>query len=429
LNSLRYLDISNTAIKELPDKLWSLYTLQFLDARCSGLTTINQGVTNLVNLRWLKVGWDLDELSGIGKLSSLQTLDKFTVEEKDGRKIGELKSMNQLSDTLNICSLASVQSGEEAAEARLVHKQYLKHLTLEWRNKNYNLRRGESENRVLEGLHPPSSIELLTVAKFGGDNFPPSWLKQENLPALKTLSVKNCNGIIQLVLNGVANVVENLRTTADATPSDSTGYNSVLQVSINSSNGNACLPFKSLTSLTLSSCNNLTNLDRCLSPEYLPSLKSIHITACQSIVSLPVHNFGGFTCLQDLSIQRCYRLICPQEMVLPHLLQRLCVVNSGELDQSFRQGGCLENLASLTVLQLVNCKNVESIPLNSINTAKLRCLVLWWCSKLSSIGGFHRLSAILHVDIAICPELTEVQQPFLKKGLRAKEEKELLKFP
>jgi hypothetical protein len=356
-------------------------------------------------------------------------LDKFTVEEKDGRENGELKGMNQLSNTLYIRSLASVQSGEEAAEARLVDKQYLKHLTLEWRNKNYGLQSGGRENRVLEGLHPPSSIESLTVRKFGGDNFPPSWLKQENLPALKTLSVKNCNGIIQLVLNGVANVVENLRTTSDATPSVSTCDNSVQQASINNSNGNACLPFKSLTSLTLSSCNNLTNLDRCLSPEYLPSIKSIDITMCKGIVSLPVHNFGGFTCLQDLSIRKCYSLICPQEMVLPHLLQRLCVVDSGELDQSFRPGGCLENLASLTVLQLDNCTNVESIPLNSINTAKLRCLVLWGCSKLSYIGGFHRLSAILHVDIAGCPELTEVQQPFLKKGLRAKEARELLKFP
>jgi hypothetical protein len=281
----------------------------------------------------------------------------------------------------------------------------------------------------LEGLHPPSSIELLTVAKFGGDNFPPSWLKQENLPALKTLSVKNCNGIIQLVLNGVANVVENMRTTADATPSDSTGDNSVLQVSINSSNGNACIPFKSLTSLTLSGCRSLTNLDRCLSPEYLPSIKSIDITSCKGIVSLPVHNFGGFTCLQDLRIHLCSSLICPEEMVLPHLLQKLSVTFCGKLDQSFRQGGCLENLASLTVLQLVSCENVESIPLNYINTAKLRCLDLRACPKLSSIGGFHRLSAILHIHIGGCPELTEVQQPLLKKGLRDKEAREQLKFP
>lgn len=430
LNSLRYLDISNTSIEELPEKLWCLYTLQFLDARCSGLTTINQGVTKLVNLRWLKVGWDLDKLSGIGKLSSLQTLDKFTVEQKDGRKIGELKGMNQLSNTLYICSLASVQSGEEAAEARLVDKQYLKHLTLEWRNKNYGLQSGGRENRVLEGLHPPSSIESLTVRKFGGDNFPPSWLKQENLPALKTLSLENCNGIESLVLNGVGNVDENLRTTADATPSDSTGDNSVLQASINRSSGNACVPFKSLTSLALYCCNKLTNLDRCLSPEYLPSIKSISISSCNSIKSPPVHNFGGFTCLQDLRIHACACSwsSCPKEMVLPNLLQKLSFSHIGELDMSFRQGVCLENLASLTVLKLVMCENVESIPLNYINTAKLRCLVLSGCSKLSSIGELHRLSAILHVSISYCPKLTEVQQPFVEKKLRTKEDKELLKF-
>lgn len=90
--------------------------------------------------------------------------------------------MNQLSGTLHIKSIGSVQSMEEAAEASLVDKKYLKELVLQWRGIDCALK--SRENGVFQALLPPPEIEHLKVEGFAGD-IAPSWLRPENLAIFK----------------------------------------------------------------------------------------------------------------------------------------------------------------------------------------------------------------------------------------------------
>jgi hypothetical protein len=99
-------------------------------------------------------------------------------------------------------------------------------------------------------------------------------------------------------------------------------------------------------------------------------------------------------------------------------------VDCNELERSFP--ACLENLASLTLLQLAYCNSVKCILLNSIGSNMLKCLVLSYCKELTSIGGLQGLASIQHVRLSDCPKLTEIQLPFEKKELRNKEGRELL---
>uniref|UniRef100_A0ACD5UK72 Uncharacterized protein n=1 Tax=Avena sativa TaxID=4498 RepID=A0ACD5UK72_AVESA len=383
LSHLRHLDISKSRIVELPEKLWSLYSLQVFDASDSDLRTIHPGVTNLVKLRRLALPEEafeeLSKISGLGNLYSLRNLRYFTVGVLNGKRIGELKGMNQLTGKLSIKRIANVQSTAEAVEARLADKQYLKKLVLEWRRSECSLR--TTENEILQALCPPPSIEGLKVRGFGGDVLP-SWLSPKYLPAMKFLQLVDC-GFLQQLLLPAGNVVMHL-------------------------------PFISLTTLCLRSCKSLTNVDHFLCPEYLPSITSVEIHGSTSLVSLPVHNFVGFIRLQNLEIHECPSLICPREMILPPSLQRLSISSCGELDKSFRPGGCLDNLSSLNLLRLEQCHNVESILLNSINTHKMEHFILLHLPELSSIDGPHALSSIQHVFICVCPKLTQVQQPFIR---------------
>lgn len=420
LNHLRCLDISESSIQEVPNKIECLCSLQVLDASCSSLRTIPEGITKLVNLRCLSLPMEasmkLSKISGLGNLSSLRNLSYFKVGTVTGRRIGELKDMSLLGGTLHIMSLVNVQSREEAAEARLVDKQYLKVLILQWRG-HISLHLKSDENYVLEGLHPPSGIECLMVRGFGG-HASPSWLKPENLPTLKILEFFQCCSL------GCLSVEASI-TSADGTAAGSTGDDRLRRAVSRSSNGIARLPLIRLTSLRLVRCGSLTNVDQLLSPGYLPSLRSIELVHCESLASLPVHNFVGFVCLQDLKIHHCWKLECPREMVLPHSTQRLSIYNCGGLDRSFP--GCLKNTTSLTLLDLECCPNMESIQLSSISTNnKLKYLVIRDCPELSSIGAMHALSSIYYVEISDCPKLTQVQQPFLNGS--KPEDDELLEF-
>ncbi|XP_044354561.1 uncharacterized protein [Triticum aestivum] len=236
--------------------------------------------------------------------------------------------MNQLSRKLYIRSLVYVESWKEAVEARLVDKQYLKDLSLHWKVGPCKLR--TSHNGVLEGLHPPSSMEHLQIEQFGGDSFPPSWLQPQNLPSLKSMYLVKCDGLERIVLPRATPEADALISSFDGVLSGSVGADGSQQAS---TNNYACLPFTSLTLLVLLSCRKLKNLDQCLSPEYFPSIQSIQLLFCESLESIPVDKFGGFVCLHDLQIMHCRSLVCPREMVLPKSLERLYIEHSGKLDR------------------------------------------------------------------------------------------------
>ena len=139
----------------------------------------------------------------------------------------------------------------------------------------------------------------------------------------------------------------------------------------------------------------------------------------------------GFVHLRDLRITYCTSLVCsrPSEeiMVLPPSLRRLCIVSCGELDRSFPS--CLQNLTSLTVLGLIECDNVESIPLDSIpciNTLRFLAFVI--CKELSSIGGSRVPSSVVYSYVSDCPKLSYGTGVW-GRWARNEEEKEIRQWP
>uniref|UniRef100_A0A0E0E0B2 R13L1/DRL21-like LRR repeat region domain-containing protein n=1 Tax=Oryza meridionalis TaxID=40149 RepID=A0A0E0E0B2_9ORYZ len=310
LNSLRYLDISGSSVQELPEKFCCLYSLQVVDASRPSLKAISPDVIKLINLRRLALpagcSPKLSEISRLGNLSRLQNLKRFTVGTGDGRKVGELRGMNQLSGTLTISSICNVKNEEEAAEASLVEKQYLQELVLLWREHG-TWKVKSSENGVVEALRPPPRIERLKVQGFGGDSFSPSWFRPESLSTLRSLELFNYRCLRTISIPSLAPVQWLMLTEAGikAVPilGGSTGGERTQHTSSSSSssNGTACL--RGLTTIHLVGCDHLQDLDRCLSPEYLPSIVCIEIIkSSYQGLSMPVDSFVGFKYLQELKI-------------------------------------------------------------------------------------------------------------------------------
>jgi len=404
VTSLRYLDISHSHVKDLPAKFWRLYSLQVVDASRSRLRTIHQDVIKLTNLRRLalpmKASLALSKVRGLGNLCCLRNLSYFTLRKNGGFQ--ELKGMNQLRGTLCIRSIHTVKSKEEAAEARLVDKKYLKELNLHWRINpdTWTLRPGENE--VIEGLCPYERIEHLKVHHFWGDRLP-SWLNPKNLQNLRSLQLSDCLYFETLSIPHFAS----------GTQGGSTGRHA--SSSTNSCHSIASGAFTHLTAISIVGCHGLKNLDQFLVPRNLPSVESILLEKCDNLESIPADGFVGFLHLRDLKLCSCRSLVHPhrQKMALPPALRRLCIGSCGQLDRSFISS--LEKVTSLTVLCLISCHNIESIPLDLIpcrNT--LRFLLLACCHKLSSIGGSGIPSSIECVSVSGCPKLTQVQQPYKK---------------
>jgi hypothetical protein len=197
---LRYLRIKSLDYWNLclPSVLFRLYHLEVLDLQsvcCFASSTRN--MSNLVKLHHFLVQENMIHLHsnifGVGKLKLLQELKIFRVgKESEGFELSQLGQLTEIGGSLGIYNLENVQTKEEGNELKLIHKNHIRELVLEWDPKRSNKDPVKEEN-VLESLVPHSGLQELSIRGHGGTNCP-AWL-------CENLSVK-C--LESLCLDGVS---------------------------------------------------------------------------------------------------------------------------------------------------------------------------------------------------------------------------------
>ncbi|KAL4625958.1 hypothetical protein ACB092_05G061500 [Castanea dentata] len=208
LEHLRLLNLSHSyEIIELPEILCNLCNLQTLDISfCLKIKKLPQGMGKLIKLRHLLI----DECrslhepfpKGIGRLSSLKTLERFIIGGINNIgecRLGELKNLVHLKGSLEIRGLRNVTDVQEAENAQLKNKIHLRNLRLEFG--------GENDELVLNALEPHPELESLWIDGYRGTGYP-NWLM--SLTILKKLELESWDNLEQLPPLGKLRFLESL---------------------------------------------------------------------------------------------------------------------------------------------------------------------------------------------------------------------------
>ena len=205
LKHLRLLNLSCSNITELPEMMCNLCNLQTLDiSGCGQIEKLPQGMGKLIKLRHLLID-ECEELTepfpkGIGRLSSLRTLNRFIIGGLNNFgecKLGDLKNLVHLKGYLGIEGLQNVTDVQEAENAQLKRKIHLRELSL----------LGGNDELVLNALEPHPELESLSIQYYRGTGYP-NWVM--SLTNLKKLVLGDCNKLEQLPPLGKLRFLESL---------------------------------------------------------------------------------------------------------------------------------------------------------------------------------------------------------------------------
>lgn len=392
LTHLRYIGLRKTLIKRLPDSVSTLFNLQTLDLReCYRLTELPEELSRLVNLRHLDLHLEWDRMvpipmpRGIDKLTSLQTLSRFTV-TADAEGYCNMKELKDINIRGELC-LLKLESAthENAGESKLSEKQYVENLMLQW---SYNNNQAVDESmRVIESLRPHSKLRSLWVDWYPGENFP-GWMGESSFTYLENLRICDCRNSRLLPSFGELPKLKKLHLG---------GMHSLQSMG-------TLLGFPSLEVLTLWDMPNLQTW--CDSEEAeLPKLKELYISHCprlQNVTNLPRE-------LAKLEINNCGMLCSLPGLQHLHDL----VVRRGN-DQLI---GWISELMSLTSLTLIH--STETMDIQQLQQlSALKRLKIGGFKQLSSVSdnsGMEALSSLEFLEISSCTEL----QRFSVVGLQS----------
>ncbi|KAJ7949314.1 Disease resistance protein [Quillaja saponaria] len=192
LTLLRYLNLSRTRIKKLPDSICRLYNLQTfkLESCYKFLGELPKDMHKLVNLRHFDFSESyIKEVPYIGRFKHLQRLTNFKVGKRNGTDIKQLGQLKQLRGSLPILNLQNVIDPTDAMQAKLKEKEHIEELKLKWRGENED---SEKDRNVLEMLQPHKNLKELSVVNYGGTRFP-DWIGDCSLLSnVVNLELKDC---------------------------------------------------------------------------------------------------------------------------------------------------------------------------------------------------------------------------------------------
>ncbi|XP_020174464.1 disease resistance protein RGA2 [Aegilops tauschii subsp. strangulata] len=165
LHHLRYLDLSYSDIKALPEDISILYNLQVLDlSDCHDLERLPRQMKYMTSLCHLYTHgcWKLKSMPpGLENLTKLQSLTVFVagVPGPDCADVGELHGLN-IAGQLELCQVENVEKAE-AKVANLGNKKDLSQLTLRWTE--------VGNSKVLDKFEPHGGLQVLKIYSYGGE--------------------------------------------------------------------------------------------------------------------------------------------------------------------------------------------------------------------------------------------------------------------
>ncbi|KAK2386104.1 putative disease resistance RPP13 protein [Trifolium repens] len=447
LKLLRYLDLSDTKVKSLPDTICMLYNLQtLLLERCHKLTELPSNFSKLINLRHLELPFDrsghpcIKKLpKNIGKLNKLQSLPYFIVEEQNGSVLKELEKLNHIHGTICIEGLSNVIDPADAAMANLKDKQYLEELHMNFYLEKMNESIVKSNVSVLEVLQPNSNLKKLTIVNYNGNSFP-NWLRGSHLPNLVSLELKNCGLCSQLPPLGQFSLLKGLCISGfpnlKRVPPQHPPSLQALEI-YNCDKLEECLCLEGSPLLEYVSIKKCSKLRRAPLPQHIPSLQKLEIRDCEMLeISIPKSDS-----MIMLNLQRCHRVLVNelsaglQSFVLLEnrytgisvedfstSLDLSISLDLGEDELSIR--GCdssslpfsLHLFTNLQYLRLLNCPQLESFPRGGL-PSNLSCFTIYNCPKLIGSREEWGLFQLNSLDILVVSDEFENVESFPEENL------------
>uniref|UniRef100_A0A8R7VDJ8 AAA+ ATPase domain-containing protein n=2 Tax=Triticum urartu TaxID=4572 RepID=A0A8R7VDJ8_TRIUA len=190
---LRYLCLGTYESQmHLPLGISKFYHLRILDLELwGGGRDLPEDLSNLAKLCHFYVPSEPafhPDIYNVGKLKLLEELKVFQVNKKsEGFEPKELEHLTKLRE-LGIYNLEKIDTVEEAAQAKLMEKKYLRSLTLHWDSERPSVE-PSMEAVVLESLQPHGDLQVLCIRGHGGQCCP-TWLGDEfAVEALQSLYI------------------------------------------------------------------------------------------------------------------------------------------------------------------------------------------------------------------------------------------------
>ncbi|XP_064981923.1 putative disease resistance protein RGA3 [Musa acuminata AAA Group] len=410
---LRYLNLLGTQIERLPESLCSLYNLQLLElGDCKKLVELPRGMSNLINLRYLglRLDWencrhrwsDVVMPPGLGRLTSLHTLSRFSVSSESGCGISELKGLKLRGE---ICiSKLEIVDVRDAMEASLGTKQHLETMILRWTNCRSPASQSGGGRDVIEQLCPNSNLKHLWIENYKGAEFP-SWLGDQSMN-LETLRLYGCERSERLppvgrLRNLKCLFLEGLHTVTDlgslSGDGNFAGFPSLEMITISNlktlERGFELVQdeMPCLRKLVISDCSNLLQL-----PQLPNSLEDIEIRECPALSALPM-----LSSLQQLVLAKC-------GLAIIESIHQFTSLSSLTISQFPRLGSItrehLQDLGSLRKLKIDQCDNFVS--LSSQHLVSLETLEISQCCTFSSLAGEGLPASLEDLRLQSCGNLT-----------------------
>nr|XP_023920255.1 putative disease resistance protein At3g14460 [Quercus suber] len=387
LKHLRYLNIRDSEIKHLPDSLCNFYYLQTLILP-QYITKLPTNMSKLINLRHLDNSEaKMEEMPPhMDKLKNLRKLPVFGVgKHDDGSSIKELGELQHLSGKLSLLNLENVQCiNKDTTGVILKNKQDLSELELEWKH-GHGAEDSEKERILLEQLCPCTNLNSLTITNYEGTSFP-KWLGDSSFSKMVSIELRNCDNCFSLPPLGQLPDLKSLEIER----------------------------FGKISSVGLEFYGNTINPFRAL--EYL-SFKNM--PEWQEWVL-----FKGevFTCLRELHIEYCPKLIGGLPLQLPSLTK----LDISGKSVNIKGSVCsilpsLSEFASVTHLKLFWCPDLVSFPSGGLCPPHLSEIVIKDCENLESLPEGMRtlLPSLVRLELLRCPKLNSFPEGGLPSSLES----------